>query len=378
MGKHNKSRRWLFIVLIMLFMIGIVFVGASIFVVRTVRAEFGPPSVNLSRAQQVIFNIELFINREKLLIPQNVFGEEQLFIVNQGESVGMICLRLEQAGLIPDAELMRIYLVYTGMDRMLMSGQFLLNPAMTAVQIADELMDATPGDAVITILPGWRIEEIAVHVAGSGLPVSAEDFITAAYAPSEDLVAILPVDNLSSLEGFLFPDTYVLSRESSLEDLLEKILLNFVDQVDAPLVDGFERQGFTLDEAVNLASIIEREAVVSEEKPLIASVFFNRLAIDMRLETDPTVQYALGYDESWGSWWKSPLFISDLSVESPHNTYQNFGLPPTPISNPGLASLRAVAFPAQTPYYFFRAACDNSGRHNFAITFEEHLNNRCE
>lgn len=378
MSKRKKNRRGLFFILILLLMIGIGIVGASFLIVRMVRAEFGQPSVNLSPAQQVIFNIELFINREKLLNPINIFGEEQLFIVNQGESVGMICLRLEKAGLIPDAELMRIYLVYTGMDRMLMAGQFSLNPAMTPVQIADELMDATPGDAVITILPGWRIEEIAVHVAGSGLPVSAEDFIAAAYAPSDDLVAILPVDNLSSLEGFLFPDTYVLARESSLDELLDKILKNFVENIGETLIDGFARQGLTLESAVNLASIIEREAVVSEEKPLIASVFFNRLAINMRLETDPTVQYALGFDESWGSWWKSPLFISDLSVESPYNTYQNFGLPPTPISNPGLASLRAVAYPAETPYYFFRAACDNSGRHNFAVTFEEHLNNRCE
>lgn len=378
MSKRKKNRRGLFFILILLLMIGIGIVGASFLIIRMVRAEFGQPSVNLSPAQQVIFNIELFINREKLLNPINIFGEEQLFIVNQGESVGMICLRLEKAGLIPDAELMRIYLVYTGMDRMLMAGQFSLNPAMTPVQIADELMDATPGDAVITILPGWRIEEIAVHVAGSGLPVSAEDFIAAAYAPSDDLVAILPVDNLSSLEGFLFPDTYVLARESSLDELLDKILKNFVENIGETLIDGFARQGLTLESAVNLASIIEREAVVSEEKPLIASVFFNRLAINMRLETDPTVQYALGFDESWGSWWKSPLFISDLSVESPYNTYQNFGLPPTPISNPGLASLRAVAYPAETPYYFFRAACDNSGRHNFAVTFEEHLNNRCE
>ena len=378
MSNVKKGRRLFLVVLILMVVIGLVIIGGFLMVVRAVRAEFGAPSVNLSMTQQVFFNVELFINSHKLVNTHNVFGEEQYFVIEQGESVAMICLRLEKAGFIPDAELMRIYLVYTGMDRMLKSGQFLLSPTMTPVQIAGKLMDATPRDAVITILPGWRIEEIAVNVAGSGLPTSAEAFITAAYDPSQDLIAILPVDNLPSLEGFLFPDTYVLPRESNLDDLLEMILRNFVSNVDETLMGGFERQGLSLVEAVNLASIIEREAVVSEEKPLIASVFFNRLAIGMRLETDPTVQYALGFDESWQSWWKSPLFISDLSVESPYNTYQNIGLPPGPISNPDLGSLRAVAFPAETPYYFFRAACDNSGRHNFAITFEEHLNNRCE
>lgn len=378
MSKRNKGRRLFFLFVILLLLIGLAVVVGYLMMARSVQAAFGEPSANLSRTQRVIFNIELFINRQTLTSPRHVVGVEQDFIISQGESVAMICLRLEKAGLIPDAELMWIYLVYSGLDRRLQSGQFLLSSAMSPVQIGAELLDAPARDAVITILPGWRIEEIAVNVAGSGLPISAEAFVTAAYAPSEAFFAILPVEHLLSLEGFLFPDTYILPRESSIEDLLEMILLNFVHNVDAMLLDGFERQNLTLVEAVNLASIVEREAVVADEKPLIASVFFNRLAIDMRLETDPTVQYALGYDEEWQSWWKSPLFISDLSVESPYNTYQNFGLPPGPISNPDLSSLRAVAFPAETPYYFFRAACDGSGRHNFAITFQEHLNNRCD
>jgi UPF0755 protein len=90
------------------------------------------------------------------------------------------------------------------------------------------------------------------------------------------------------------------------------------------------------------------------------------------------VQYALGYQESNQTWWKSPLSGEDLGIASPYNTYLNYGLPPTAIANPDLISLRAVAFPAETPYYYFRAACDGSGRHNFAITYEEHLNNACE
>lgn len=98
----------------------------------------------------------------------------------------------------------------------------------------------------------------------------------------------------------------------------------------------------------------------------------------MKLEADPTVQYAIGYNTTQGIWWTNPLSVDDLKFDSPFNTYVYAGLPPTPISNPGLDALNAVAFPAETPYYFFRARCDGSGFHNFAVTFEEHLGNGCQ
>jgi UPF0755 protein len=106
-------------------------------------------------------------------------------------------------------------------------------------------------------------------------------------------------------------------------------------------------------------------------------VFYNRLRENMRLESDPTAQYALGYILSQNSWWKNPLNLNDLKVNSPYNTYIATGLPPGPICVPSLAALNAVAFPAQTPYYYFRARCDGSGRHNFSATYDEHIQNAC-
>jgi UPF0755 protein len=123
---------------------------------------------------------------------------------------------------------------------------------------------------------------------------------------------------------------------------------------------------------------VERESIDREEMPMIASVFLNRLEAGIKLEADSTVQYALGYNARHDSWWKSPLSSADLSIDSPYNTYRHPGLPPGPIANPGLDALRAVAFPARTPYYYFRAACDRSGKHVFAQTFDEHLANACE
>lgn len=378
MGKQGH-KSFILIAILTLFFVGALGLIAGFFMVNaTVEDMIGPPSPNLALTQRLFYPLELFINQEKLTQRQSTLIGEKIFEVGQGESVSMVCLRLEQAGLIRDAELMRIYLIYSGLDRHLQSGRFVLDGNMTPLQVAAELMDATPRDAVINILPGWRIEEIAENVAGSGLGIEAELFIETAYNPQPYHFSYLPVETAPTLEGFLYPGSYSLPREAELDELFEAILMSFAANLDAHLIDGFTRQGLTIYDAVILASIVEREAIVEDEKPLIASVFLNRLGIGMRLETDPTVQYALGFDEETGSWWKSPLFLTDLTVESPYNTYLINGLPPTPISNPDLGSLRSVAYPAETPYFFFRAACDESGRHNFAITFEEHLENRCD
>jgi UPF0755 protein len=159
--------------------------------------------------------------------------------------------------------------------------------------------------------------------------------------------------------------------------MLEAFLEQFTNQLTPDLIDGFENQGLNLHLAVILASIVERESVDENEMPMIASVFINRLAVGMRLDTDPTVQYALGYNEEQNTWWTNPLSLVDLEVDSPYNTYRYSGLPPGPIATPSLAALKAVAYPATTPYYYFRAACDNSGGHVFAKTFEEHVGNAC-
>lgn len=376
----KDNRRPIFLLFLMT-VVAVIAVGilAGYFYIRDYTKEiFGPPTSEMTLTQQILFPMELFFKRNELTSPMDIESAEQSFTIEQGESVSLISLRLEQDGLIDDAELFRTYLIYSGFDRLLQAGNFRVSAAMSPVEIAAELLDAASDEAVVTILAGWRIEEIAENVAGSGLDITAEEFIAVAYAPSSVQLSYLPESDLSSLEGYLYPGTYVFQREADLDAVMEAVLSAFAENMDVSLLDGFERQGLTVNEAITLASIIEKEAVLEDEKPLIASVFFNRLAEGMRLETDPTVQYALGYQTDTGSWWKSPLAAADLAVDSPYNTYVYFGLPPSPISNPDLISLRAVAFPAETPYFYFRAACDESGRHNFAITYEEHLDNACE
>jgi UPF0755 protein len=247
---------------------------------------------------------------------------------------------------------------------------------MNAVQIATELVDPTPDEVTFGLLAGWRVQEIAALIPASGLNFSKEDFLNLALTPS-GIVDTLYWGSPASLEGLLAPGEFIIARDATLAAFLE-ILISQQEAYFTPEVTvQLEMRGLTPYEGLILASIVEREAVVDEEKPMIASVFLNRLAIGMRLDSDPTVQYAVGYNESQATWWTNPISLSQLQLDSPYNTYIYTGLPPSPICSPSRQAIDAVANPAETPYYYFRAACDGSGTHLFAETYDEHLLNAC-
>jgi UPF0755 protein len=350
---------------------------ASQSVPRSAAQEFGAPSPRLSSVQQMVYSIRLMVYHTELTVPADSYGEIQPFRIGLGESVVSIATRLERQGLIRSAEAFRLYIVYAGLDTTVQAGDFQISPALNAVDIAQSLQDATPQEVRFNVLPGWRIEEVAAVLPTSGLNVQPAEFLQAAREP---MPQYLPpgFPNVEQLEGFIFPGTYQFDRTISADDMIAAFLQRFDENVTAELRAGFERQELSLYEAVILASIVEREAVVAEEAPMIASVFLNRYRIGMKLDSDPTVQYAVGYNQKQGTWWTNPLSFDDIAVISPYNTYSQAGLPPGPICSPDIAALQAVAFPAQSPYYFFRARCDGSGRHNFAVTYAEHLEYGCE
>ncbi len=333
-------------------------------------------SSSLSLIQRISYPIELYRERDQLRDPILANNGETKFEIAEGQSVALVSLRLEDDSLIPSAELFRTFLIYFGMDRNVQTGVFSLSSAMSPAEIADAITDPLAKDIPFVILPGWRIEEIAKSLDQSGFAFDGIAFIQLAYSPSEELALLINSVPNQSLEGYLFPGNYLFSRNIKIDEFVRSLLERFGKAVSGDLKEAINDRGLSIHEAVTLASIVEREAVIDEEKPLIASVFFNRLNIGMRLETDPTVQYSLGYDAVSG-WWKAPLSYADLEVTSEYNTYLNDGLPPGPICNPDILSVSAVAFPADTPYYYFRAACDGSNKHNFAITYEEHLSNAC-
>ena len=337
---------------------------------------FGPPGIELSSFEQVTYSVRLYLNEKNLEDPLDPAGQEQPFKVEIGESVNSIAFRLQDVGLIRNADAFRLFLIYAGLDKGIQAGEYKLSPAKNAIQIAQMMQDATPSEITFTILPGWRLDEIAAALPTSGLQFSPASFLKAARRPD---ASVLPAGfpNLKSLEGFMLPGVYHLKRDISLKAFLVTVLQQFDDQVPQELRDAYKKHGLKLTEAVTLASIVQREAMVEEEQPIIASVFYNRLAQGMKLESDPTVQFALGYNKQQSTWWTNPLSSDDLQIDSPYNTYLNAGLPPGPISSPGISALRAVAYPAETPYYYFRARCDNSGKHSFAKTYDEHVQNAC-
>ena len=346
---------------------------------------FGSPSETLSAIQRLALSVQLLSQERDLLTPRDPGGPPQPFTIELGEPTFSVTNRLQQEGLVEDAEVLRIFLIYSGLDTTIQAGEYTLSARMTPVEIAQALQDATPTEVTFIILAGWRLEEVAAALPTSGLTFSPRDFLAYAQQPSLAQPAVSGLPAGTGLEGFMLPDRYEVPRVTGVQEFVRIVLENFERQVGAELRQGFEYQGLDLYQAVTMASIVEREAVLDEEMPQIAGVFLNRLRVGMRLDSDPTVQYALGQVQSAlpgaepgrMTWWKNPLSLDDLQIDSPYNTYQITGLPPGPISNPGLNAMRAVAHPAETPYYYFRAACDNSGRHVFAETLEQHQQNAC-
>jgi UPF0755 protein len=338
---------------------------------------YGSPIPGMSFAQEFRISWALLNTVDDLNTPADIDGYSQVFTISTGESTASIIDRLYTAQFISNPESFRNYLIYTGIDTQLKPGDYQLSQAMTAIEIAKTLQNIEATGVTFTILAGWRLEEIAASLPSSGLVnIDPADFLVHGWrAPTGQLASQWPSE--SGHEGLLFPDSYLLPRDTTLEGLYGILLENFQQQVSGDVLAGFGTQGLSLHEGVTIASIVQREAVVDSEKPLIASVFLNRYWAGIKLDADPTVQYAIGLTAEHG-WWKAPLFLSDLEIESPYNTYKNIGLPPGPIANPGLSALMAVAFPEESPYIYFRAKCDGSGEHFFAVTFEEHQANGCE
>jgi UPF0755 protein len=379
MKKKRSSLVNLLVFLILMSVCIILILSAWIVFSLPARAAslFGPANPDLAIQQHIYLSARLLLQEKELTQAESPNGEPQTFEIQLGETTPEITRRLQSQGILKNSQVFRDYLVYSGLDTSIQAGQYSLNPKMSPIEIAHALQDATPQNISFNILAGWRMEEIADALPTSGLSFAPGSFLAFAQNPvlSHPVLQYLPEG--ASLEGFFFPDQYRMDRDVTQEQFISTILDNFLVKITPTLLEGFKNQGLDLYQAVTLASIVQRESVAEDEMSTIASVFLNRLSMGMRLETDPTIQYALGYQNTAQSWWKNPLGLEDLKFDSLYNTYIYPGLPPGPIASPGIQALTAVAQPEQTPYFFFRASCDGSGRHNFSQTFEEHKANAC-
>ena len=309
-------------------------------------------------------------------VPADI-GEPVAFVVGQDDSGEDVAARLEQDGLIRSKVLFegQLRLTQTGLK----PGTYTLRKGMSVGQIVDTISGAevaqapatngggaAPQTFEITIPEGWRDEQIAEEYEKLGGKGGYDAFMQAIANVDRsqyDFLAGVPADQ--PLQGFLFPDTYRFAADDPDADVAQ-MLTNFGVKFDASMRERTKEMQLAIDDVVKIASLVEREAQVPDERPIIADVYLSRWEQGWRMEADPTVQYVLG---KRGDWWPK-LTGDDLFVASPYNTYQNDGLPPTPIANPGFASLQAVLFPADTPYMYFVAKGD-SGEHAFAVTADE-------
>lgn len=295
------------------------------------------------------------------LAPVNSRDPEPVTItISSGAAAGEIAHQLHSTGVIRSAVAFRLAAGALRYDRRFQVGTYLLKPSMSARQIMEIIASGKTAKKKVTIPEGLTSREIAHRLEASGV-CTAQSFLRAVENPPAHLKLPFRLDH--SLEGFLFPDTYLTDVEVSTEQVLGQMVEQFVKQVWEPDQKEIETSGLSVHQIVILASLVEREAQVAEERPLIAQVYLRRLSQGMRLECDATVQFALGE-------WKQRLTYRDLSVDSPYNTYRHGGLPPGPICNPGRACIEAVLRPAKTDYLYYVAVGD--GRHYFSRTFAEH------
>jgi len=295
-------------------------------------------------------------------------ADSRPFVIARGETAGTIGRHLEAQGFVRSALAFTYVLYDSGREDSLQSGTYTISPALTPRELA-RVFEKAPGEqAVLRIIEGWRLDEAAAAVNKSFPKITKDDFLKAAVVGTRKNTVLLGLPAGTPLIGFLYPDTYFFKPDATADQIVDTLLDQFELRVGQTLRQAAADRKTTIYDIVKLGSIVEREARDRSESPTIAGVYANRLRIGMKLDADPTIQYALGD-------WRE-LSLEDLKLDSPYNTYQVAGLPPTPICSPGQAALEGAARPADVPYLYFVAKNDGTGDHAFAKTLDEQEANR--
>ncbi len=304
----------------------------------------------------------------RLFVPADPDGEPVVFAVAPGEPLSRVAQRLSDAGLLVRAPAFgpRVWVLYArarGWDRAVKSGEYDLDPGKTSADVLAKLVAGEVKTWPVTLPEGLRLDEVAARLEATQI-TEAATLLELARDP--EFVRSLGIE-ADSLEGYLYPETYRFRRAAPADEVLRRM----VGEFEARLTDedraAVEQSALSLHEVVTLASIVEKETAVADERELIAGVFHNRLKRRMRLQSDPTVIYALL--ERDGSF-DGNLRRRDLEADIPYNTYRRGGLPPGPIASPTAESIRAVLDPADVPYLYFVSR--NDGTHKFSATLREH------
>ena len=293
------------------------------------------------------------------LRPVDATNEIKAIIVEPGMPFAQVAAKLERNGLIRDATWFRAYARFKSVDQVIRVGRYEFKTGMALDTILSQLASGAGGTQTVTIPEGLTIPEVA-SILKANAEIDSIKFVQ--LANNTEWVKRMGID-APSLEGYLFPNTYQLYVGMSPEFILKEMTTLFQRELKPEYRERAAKLGYSLNEILTLASIIEQEAQVSQERKVISGVFHNRLRTGIRLDADPTVQYAMGRPNV-------KLLKRHLATPSPYNTYIHTGLPPGPICSPGIASIRAALYPETVPYLFFVARGD--GSHIFSRSNQEH------
>jgi len=291
--------------------------------------------------------------------PARINGQEKIFTIEKGESLAHISNRLADQGLVKNRFLFRLLVEYRKVSKKIQSGEYALSSSMTPEELLAIIVKGRVILHRLTIPEGMNLEETAllVEMAGFG---TREDFLNLTRDPGITANLKVPADNL---EGYLFPETYFFPRTTTQKEIIQQMVHRFHKVFTPQWQERSHALGFSIHEIVTLASIIEKETGDSSERPIISSVFHNRLKKGMRLESDPTVIYGI-FD------FNGNITKKDLMTLTPYNTYKIEGLPKGPIANPGRLSLESALFPITSDFLFFVSKKDTT--HKFSTNFKDH------
>lgn len=302
----------------------------------------------------------------KLIEPYRGYPDPEVFVdIPPGAGPNTIGERLVRAGVVRDEMTFRVALLVSGRARSLKAGEYRFDSPVHALDVINTIARGDVYKRLLTFREGLTITEMAQVFEEKGFGKAAEFTQAAANAK---LIADLDPD-ARDLEGYLFPETYSLPRDTPATVVVEQMVAGFKRAFTDDLRAAAQEQGLTVRQLVTLASLVEKETGAGEERPLVAAVYRNRMKINMGMQADPTVIYAL---QKAGQY-RGNLTRENLQFDSPYNTYRYAGLPPGPIASPGRASLAASAKPAEVDYLYFVSR--NDGTHVFASTLDEHNRN---
>ena len=291
--------------------------------------------------------------------PPNTAPVEQAVVVQSGLGFKALSTLLYQKGMILHPVKFRLFARIKGYDKRIKAGEYMLSSSMTPKKILETMVDGKVYLHRLTIPEGYNLRQIAQAVESAGL-ASEADFLKAATDP--DLVHAKEID-AQTFEGYLFPDTYYFPRGVTSENIISTMVKRFWSVFKPEWEEQTKTLGLTIPQVITLASIIEKETAVADERPIISSVFHNRLKRNMRLESDPTVIY--GIEDYNGN-----ITRKDLESPTRYNTYTMKGLPPGPISNTGVKAIEAALYPADTKFLYFVSRNDRT--HHFSTNFKDH------